>query len=109
MGTPPMSASNEADDSTQRGSAGDTCRDVCEQDTCCFCFGVQEGTQVLAITSIVNGILRCIPAAGGKGHMFIPGMITGVMQLCLGVYGYFGAEQCDARKVKHYFYRMLLV
>jgi len=36
--------------------------------------------------------------------MYIPGMITGVMQLALGIYGYFGAEQCDPRKVRNYFH-----
>lgn len=77
---------------------------------------VQEGTQILAITSMVNGVLRCIPSTGGKGHMYLPGMVTGVLQLVIfdrrnfrtsihavhvqgmGIYGYFGAEQRDARK-----------
>lgn len=36
--------------------------------------------------------------------MYIPGMVTGVMQLVLGIYGYFGAEQCDPRKVRNYFH-----
>ena len=35
---------------------------------------------------------------GGQGHMFLPGMVTGVMQLGFGIYGYFGAEECDRRK-----------
>ena len=37
--------------------------------------------------------------AAGKGDMYFASLVTGVMQLGFGIYGYIGAEKLALRKV----------
>lgn len=56
----------------------------------------------MAITSIVNGFLRMLPSVGGKGDMYIAGVVLGALQVIFGIYGYYGAEQLSGFKVRIY-------
>jgi len=99
MGISHGPSSAETADSMHSRREGRHCAEV---DTCCGCCGVQEGVQVMAITSIVNGFLRMLPSIGGKGDLYVAGLVLGALQVMFGIYGYYGAEQLSGFKVRIY-------
>jgi len=97
----------------QQGAAGaddefaliDACGDdLCfEATSCCGCCDVQVGTKIIAIMGVVQGLTSCM-SVGTAGFLAMPTLLIGMLSIGFGLYGFWGAQKFDQRKIRIHFY-----
>merc|ERR1711988_750870 len=78
--------------------------DICfEASSCCGCCDVQVGAKIIAIMGVVQGLTNCM-SVGTAGFLAMPTLLIGMLSIGFGLYGFWGAQKYDQRKIRIHFY-----
>jgi len=79
----------------------------CEVDTCCGCCDLQVGAKVIAIMGVVQGLTNSM-SISTAGFLAAPTLLIGCLSVGFSLYGFWGAQSLDKRKVAVHFYWLLI-
>jgi len=77
-----------------------------EVDSCCGCCDLQVGAKVIAIMGIVQGLTNCM-SISTAGFLAAPTLMIGCLSVGFGLYGFWGAQKYDKKKIRVHFYWLL--